>query len=136
MAMEKDPEKSLCFDDFQFFPIARKQLILNLLKSQIFIILQKRLDAMSEQFIRWRELTGRIADKVQEYIDEAGLWADDTFVRVDAETGSVELMENGEPAPECRHVSRFIAIEEGMPIPDIDAIEEFTEAWFDLRRAD
>ena len=110
--------------------------MLNLLKSQIFTILQKRLDAMSEQFIQWRELTGRIADKVQEYIDESGLWVDDTFVRVDAESGSVELVEDGEPAPECRHVSRFIAIEEGMPVPDIDAIEEFAEAWFDLRRAD
>lgn len=92
---------------------------------------------MSEQLIRWKDLTGRIADKVQEYIDESDLWADDTFVRMDAESGSAELIEDGKPALECWHVSRFITSnEDGTQEPDMNAIEEFALAWFDLRRAD
>lgn len=97
---------------------------------------------MSRQFIQWEDLTERIADKVQEYIDERKLWGDDALLRVDGPDGDVELMENadaadGMPDAEVRPVSDFITDDgNGTQEPDMDAIEEFADGWFDLRRAD
>ena len=99
---------------------------------------------MSEQFIQWRKLTGRIADKVQEYIDERKLWRKDAVLRIDGPDGDVELLENvvedavdGIPSAEVRPVAAFVTNDRsGTQVPDIEAIEEFAGAWFDLRRAD
>lgn len=106
--------------------------------------MHKTIHTMSKQFIQWEDLTERIADKVQEYIDERKLWGDDALLRVDGPDGEVELMENAAhdtanemSSAEVRPVSDFITDDgNGTQEPDMDAIEEFADGWFDLRRAD
>lgn len=93
---------------------------------------------MSKQYLDWRNLTDRIADKVQEYIDEINLWNGDAVLWTDGASGTVTLDDEGGVHPGEGHpVSEFIVHDaDGAPEPDIDAIEDFASGWFDLRHAD
>lgn len=93
---------------------------------------------MSKQYLDWRNLTDRITDKVQEYLDEINLWNGNTVLWTDGASGTVTLDDEGGVHPgEGRPVSEFFVHgEDGAPEPDIDAIEDFASGWFDLRRAD
>ena len=91
---------------------------------------------MRNQRNEWRILAELIAEKVQEYIDEADAWEKVPFLWVDGNTSEVNLSLADEEFPGEKHsVSFFIAEgSEGSPSPDYDKIDDYAGGWFDLRQ--
>lgn len=91
---------------------------------------------MRNQRNEWRTLDELIAEKVQEYIDEADSWEKVPFLWVDGNTLEVNLGAEDEnfPGDKCP-ISTFIIEEtEGTSAPDFDKIDDYAAGWFDLRQ--
>jgi len=93
---------------------------------------------MSTQLNDWRQLSTLIAEKVQEYIDEADTWDGEVFIWTDGNEADVNLGVDGENYPgEKEPVADFIVKDdEGSLAPDFDKIDDYASGWFDLRQAD
>lgn len=85
----------------------------------------------------WRQLSDCIAEKVQEYINEAACWDGDVFIWIDGNNADVNLGIDGENYPgESRPVSFFLMVDDAEEAsPDYDKIEDYASGWFDLRQS-
>ncbi len=93
---------------------------------------------MSKQQYNWQQLSTLIAEKVQEYIDEADTWDGEVFIWTDGNEADVNLGVDGEDYPgEKEHVSDFIVKNDnGVLTPNYDKIDDYASGWFDMRLAD
>ena len=91
---------------------------------------------MSNQRNDWHALADRIAEKVQEFIDEVDAWEKEPFLWVDGNTSEVNLGGEDEEFPgEKNLVSAFVIKgAEGTLSPDFDKIDDYAFGWFDLRQ--
>lgn len=91
---------------------------------------------MSNQRNDWHALADRIAEEIQEYIDEKDAWDREPFLWVDGNSLDVNLgLDEDEYPGEKNPVSFFIIEEEdGSMSPDYDKIDDYSSGWFDLRQ--
>ena len=92
---------------------------------------------MRNQRNEWHTLAELIAEKVQEYIDEAGAWEEVPCLWVDGNSSEVNLGLADEEYPGEKHTVSFFIVEgaEGSQSPDYDKIDDYASGWFDLRLA-
>ncbi len=90
---------------------------------------------MNNERNNWHSLSDRIAEKVDEYLQEAHEWEGDTFLWVDGNTGEVNLgSDNDDYSGEKNHIHDFITVgDDGNLFPDYDKIDDYSSSWFNLR---
>ena len=91
---------------------------------------------MGNQRIDCNTLSDRIAEKVQEYLDEMDSWNGDVFLWVDGDTKEVSLGYQGEEhIGFMESITQFITKDDdGCLIPDYDQIDDYAYSWFDYRQ--
>lgn len=90
---------------------------------------------MSTQLHDWQQLSTLIAEKVQEYIDEADSWDGEVFIWTEGNEADVNIGVDGEDySGEKEPVAHFIVKnDDGSSAPDYDKIDDYASSWFDLR---
>lgn len=91
---------------------------------------------MSNQRNEWHTWADLIAEKVQEYIDEADVWSTAPFLLINKSASEVELgyAEEDYPGEKSPVHSFILEAEDGTLSPDYDKIDDYTSSWFDLRQ--
>ncbi len=91
---------------------------------------------MRNQRNEWRVLTELIAERAQEYINEADSWDGDVFIWIDGNNANVNLGTDGDSfSGERCPISFFIMDDEnGNLTADYDKIDDYASGWFDLRQ--
>lgn len=84
----------------------------------------------------WRQLSGCIAEKIEEYISESACWDGEVFIWIDGNNFDVNLGIDGENYPGERHLVSFfiMADDDGNLSLDYDKIDDFASGWFDFRQ--
>ena len=91
---------------------------------------------MNDQRNDLHALADRIAEKIQEYIDETDSWEVEPFLWVDGNNSEVNLgFDDDGYSGEKNPVSFFIIEDvDGVLSPDYDKIDDYSSGWFDLRQ--
>ena len=90
---------------------------------------------MGNQRIGCHTLSDRIAEKVQEYLDEIDSWDGEVFVWVDGDAAEVTLGYPGDDHTGLKEsITQFITKDDdGCLTPDYDKIDDYAYSWFDYR---
>ena len=91
---------------------------------------------MSNQRNDWHTLADRIAEKIQEYINEKDAWDKEPFLWVDGNTSEVNLGSEEESFHGEKTMISVFIIDDGNENakPDYDQIDEYAYGWFDIRQ--